>query len=136
MKISCQKAQLIKIINTVQKAVSSKSIMPILECIKIEAEGNGNIYPCDFYCTDEYFLGNILETDFNTMEKSKTARDFIKESLKIPEKCKKCNVFGLCRAGGCKRTQLSEDYCIAYKRFFTSCLPLFRVFINEKPWSV
>lgn len=43
MKISCQKAQLIKIINTVQKAVSSKSIMPILECIKIEAEGNGNI---------------------------------------------------------------------------------------------
>lgn len=23
------------------------------------AEGNGNIYPCDFYCTEEYLLGNI-----------------------------------------------------------------------------
>ena len=100
------------------------------------SEANGNIYPCDFYCTDEYFLGNILETDFATMEKSETAKNFIKESLKIPEKCKNCNVFGLCRAGGCKRTQVSEDYCIAYKRFFTSCLPLFRVFINEKTWSV
>ena len=43
MKLSCQKSDLIKIINTVQKAVSSKSIMPILECIKIDAEANGHI---------------------------------------------------------------------------------------------
>ncbi len=97
------------------------------------AEANGNIYPCDFYCTDEYFLGNIRETDFAAMEKSDTAKNFIKESLFIPDKCKNCNVYGLCRAGGCKRTQQSEDYCKAYKRFFNSCLPLFRVFINEKP---
>ncbi len=96
------------------------------------AEANGNIYPCDFYCTDEYLLGNITETDFLTMEKSKTAEDFIKESLVIPERCKGCNVGFMCRGGGCKRTQLSEDYCEAYKKFFTACLPLFRVFINEK----
>lgn len=100
------------------------------------SEANGNIYPCDFYCTDEYFLGNILETDFSTMQKSETARNFIRESLEIPEKCKSCNVYGLCRGGGCKRTKVSEDYCRAYKRFFNSCLPLFRVFINEKPNSI
>ena len=40
MKLSCHKQQLLKIINTVQKAVSSKSIMPILECIKITAKGD------------------------------------------------------------------------------------------------
>lgn len=97
------------------------------------SEANGNIYPCDFYCTDEYLLGNILETDFSTMEKSEKARNFIRESLDISEKCKSCNVYGLCRGGGCKRTKVSEDYCKAYKRFFNSCLPLFRVFINEKP---
>ena len=96
------------------------------------AEANGNIYPCDFYCTDEYFLGNILETDFYTMEKSETAKNFIKESLVIPDRCKDCNVGFMCRGGGCKRTQQSEDYCEAYKKFFTSCLPLFRVFMNEK----
>lgn len=96
------------------------------------AEANGNIYPCDFYCTDEYYLGNIADTDFLTMEKSDTARQFIRESLKVPERCKTCNVYGMCRAGGCKRTQQSEDYCKAYKRFFNACLPLFRVFINEQ----
>lgn len=96
------------------------------------AEANGNMYPCDFYCTDEYFLGNIREADFSSMEKSPTAQQFIKESLVIPERCKGCNVSGMCRGGGCKRTQLSEDYCEAYKKFFNSCLPLFRVFINEK----
>lgn len=97
------------------------------------AEANGNMYPCDFYCTDDYCLGNITETDFRLMENSDTAKSFIKESLFVPEKCRLCNVYGLCRAGGCKRTQQSEDYCKAYKKFFNACLPLFRVFINEKP---
>lgn len=91
-------------------------------------EANGNIYPCDFYCTDEYLLGNITSSDFLTMEKSAVAKDFIRESLRVPERCKTCKVYGLCRGGGCKRTQLSEDYCKAYKKFFTACLPLFRVF--------
>lgn len=96
------------------------------------SEANGNIYPCDFYCTDKYLLGNINVTDLSEMVNSKIARDFIRESLIVPERCKKCNVYPVCRAGGCKRTQLSEDYCNAYKRFFNACLPLFRVFINEK----
>lgn len=96
------------------------------------SEANGNIYPCDFYCTDKYLLGNINVTDLSEMVNSKIAKDFIRESLIVPERCKKCNVYPICRAGGCKRTQLSEDYCNAYKRFFNVCLPLFRVFINEK----
>ena len=97
------------------------------------AESNGNIYPCDFYCTDEYLLGNILESDFKSMAFGKTATDFIKESIPVPEKCKKCNVYPLCRSGGCKRTRQSADYCAAYKKFFNACLPLFRVFMAEKP---
>ncbi len=96
------------------------------------SEANGNIYPCDFYCTDEYLLGNILDSDFRTMEHSETAANFIKESLVIPDRCKECKLYPICRGGGCKRTQQSEDYCQAYKKFFTACLPLFRVFINEK----
>ncbi len=97
------------------------------------SEANGNIYPCDFYCTDKYLLGNIADSDFSSMEKSAVATEFIRESLKIPERCKNCNIYGMCRGGGCKRTQESEDYCKAYKKFFNSCLPLFRVFVNEKP---
>lgn len=43
MKLVCHKQQLLKIINTVQKAVSAKSIMPILECIKLDAYADGNL---------------------------------------------------------------------------------------------
>ena len=92
------------------------------------AEGNGNIYPCDFYCSDEWCLGNINEQTLEEMANSKKAFEFIKESIGVPEKCKKCQFYPLCRAGGCKRNKASADYCESYKTFFSACLPLFRVF--------
>lgn len=91
-------------------------------------EANGNVYPCDFYCVDEYRLGNINLAGFDAMAKSARAQAFLRESLIIPEKCRNCNYYGLCRAGGCKRQRESDDYCEAYKKFFSACLPLFKVF--------
>lgn len=92
------------------------------------AEGNGNIYPCDFYCTDEWLLGNINEKSLEEMANGQVAHDFIKESLQVSQKCKQCRFYPLCRQGGCKRTRESADYCDSYKKFFSSCLPLFRLF--------
>ncbi len=43
MKLSCSKAELLEIVNTVQKAVSVKSTMPILECMLIDSSGDGNV---------------------------------------------------------------------------------------------
>lgn len=43
MKLICSKLSLLDVINTVQKAVSSKSVMPILECIKLDADVNGDM---------------------------------------------------------------------------------------------
>lgn len=43
MRIICSKLLLMEIINTVQKAVSAKAVMPILECIKIDANADGNL---------------------------------------------------------------------------------------------
>ncbi|MBQ3150750.1 MAG: SPASM domain-containing protein [Clostridia bacterium] len=91
-------------------------------------EANGDMYPCDFYCTDKYFLGNIKSTDFAEIENSEVAKSFILDSLTVPERCKTCKVYPLCRSGGCKRTRESADYCEAYKKFFDACLPLFTVF--------
>lgn len=98
------------------------------------AEGNGNIYPCDFYCTDEWLLGNINDTtqDFDTLAHSEKAIEFLRESVAISEECKKCKYFALCRSGGCKRTREDRNYCESYKAFFDACLPLFRAFIAEK----
>lgn len=97
-------------------------------------EGNGNIYPCDFYCTDEWLLGNINspEESFDTLARSEKATEFLRESLPIKEECKKCKYFPICRGGGCKRSKEDRSYCEAYKAFFDACLPLFRAFIAEK----
>ncbi len=95
-------------------------------------EGNGNVYPCDFYCIDKWLLGNVETHTLEQMAKSKTAEDFIRESLHVPEKCKACRYYPMCRAGGCKRSREDTDYCEAYKKFFAACLPLFRVFSAEK----
>lgn len=92
------------------------------------AEGNGNIYPCDFYCVDEWLLGNINETELREMAESDRAKAFIKESLNVDEQCKKCRFYPLCRSGGCKRQRNDRNYCEAYKKFYSSCLPLFRMF--------
>lgn len=43
MKFSCSRDSLLDIVNIVQKAVSQKSTMSILECIKIDASGDGNV---------------------------------------------------------------------------------------------
>ncbi len=95
-------------------------------------EGNGNVYPCDFYCTDEWLLGNVNESGFEALANCERAKRFIMESLAADEKCKSCRLYPICRGGGCKRSRADRDYCEAYKKFFNACLPLFRVFINEK----
>ncbi len=43
MKIVCNKPQLVEIINTVQRAIAPKTSLPVLECIKIDANGDGNV---------------------------------------------------------------------------------------------
>lgn len=98
------------------------------------AEGNGNIYPCDFYCTDEWLLGNINNDteNFYTLAHCEKAIKFLKESLNHSDECKKCKYYPICRAGGCKRSKEDRNYCESYKAFFDACLPLFRVFIAEK----
>lgn len=80
-------------------------------------EGDGEVYPCDFYCLDEYSLGNIGSGDFAAFAAHPKAQAFIKESMILSEKCKACKYFALCR-NGCKRERLDVDKCSAYKKFF------------------
>lgn len=95
---------------------------------QLVVEGNGNLYPCDFYCTDENLLGNIEKTSVEAALTGEKARAFIAENLSVLQKCRDCRYFALCRGGGCKRQKEHADYCEAYKTFFSSCLPLFGVF--------
>lgn len=84
-------------------------------------EGDGSVYPCDFYALDEYRLGNINDTTFSRLEKSEISRRFIEESVPVPEKCRACEWYFLCR-NGCRRERDGitgvNIWCGAQKEFF------------------
>lgn len=54
-------------------------------------DGNGNVYPCDFYCTDEWKLGTI-DDDFNDLIESDKAKNFVSCSLPVNDKYKNANI--------------------------------------------
>ncbi len=89
-------------------------------------EADGSTYPCDFYVLDRYRLGNIRDDSFDDMITSDIAYDFIDESKKLPDKCKTCKWYKMCR-GGCKRNRDPETgenlYCNAYYNFFEYAYP-------------
>ena len=84
-------------------------------------EGAGTLFPCDFYCTDPWQLGNIHDTDFKELEKNIKTAKFIQESKLLSTKCTKCEYYFICR-GGCKRDREPDytvnKYCEAYYNFF------------------
>lgn len=86
--------------------------------IQFVVEGNGDVYPCDFYCLDEYILGNINRDGFDELARSSAAKAFIGNSAGFDPDCKLCECFDLCRSG-CRRYKRDGKYifCDAFKRF-------------------
>lgn len=93
-------------------------------------EGDGSAYPCDFYVTDRWKLGNLHETSFADMAKSEVMQNFVEESFAHAKECEECEFRYLCR-GGCKRDKQNEPggeimksrLCESYKMFFAVFLP-------------
>lgn len=89
------------------------------------AEGDGSIYPCDFYVLDEWRLGSINEASFEELIETDKAKEFVAASEHVSEKCRSCRYFPLCR-GGCRRDRepFSDGHpslnrlCSAYEKFF------------------
>ena len=65
-------------------------------------EGDGGVYPCDFYVLDKWRMGNINTASFHTLAKSEIAADFRAQSHYVSPECRECKWFRMCR-GGCKR---------------------------------
>ncbi|MBQ2732873.1 MAG: SPASM domain-containing protein [Clostridia bacterium] len=90
-------------------------------------EGDGDVYPCDFYCLDEYRLGNINEMSFPQLAASPNAVRFLGEPNVCAEKCASCE-YSLYCLNGCRRYREGNGYryCEASRRFypkFTEKLP-------------
>ena len=81
--------------------------------IQFVVEADGSVYPCDFYCLDQFKLGNILTNDINKMIFSKQALQFLNESKQSYPLCLKCRYRHICH-GNCKRMNscyINEKYC-------------------------
>jgi len=88
-------------------------------------EADGSVYPCDFYVTEEWRIGNVRADSFAAIRKCETARRFVESSRSIDPECVSCFAFPLCR-GGCRRDRepfvdgkpARNRYCSAFKDFF------------------
>ena len=95
-------------------------------------EADGSVYPCDFYGLDQYRLGNILANSWVELDRARETLGFVETSLRVPEECKNCQWYPLCR-NGCRRDRLETAdglgrnyYCQAYAGFFSYALPRLR----------
>jgi len=89
-------------------------------------EGDGSVFPCDFYVLDEWAMGNINSDSIPKIIQSKNAQNFVNVSKHRAVECNICKWYSLCR-GGCRRDRepVLDDkpalnkYCAAYKDFFS-----------------
>lgn len=87
-------------------------------------EGDGSLYPCDFYVLDEWRIGNIKDMDIDEALGNPVSTRFVQEGAIRPEPCKSCRYFPICR-GGCKRDwtqQHTNYYCTSFNSFFDYAL--------------
>lgn len=106
-------------------------------------ENDGSVYPCDFFVSGKWYLGNIREMSFAELAKSRKMTEFLTETYK-PAKCRKCVFYRLCR-GGCKNDYHMGDkerenrFCGAYQEFFSYAMERMRkmsalLVLQSGPW--
>ncbi|MCL2879282.1 MAG: SPASM domain-containing protein, partial [Treponema sp.] len=65
-------------------------------------EADGSVYPCDFFASDSYKIGNLATSTPREMFDTEKVREFINDKPELPAICGTCGFFNECR-GGCKR---------------------------------
>ncbi len=95
-------------------------------------EGDGAVYPCDFYVLDEWNMGNINDIGFEELKTKSNGRQFVELSLEKDHKCRSCEFFCICRSGCRRHKEPMLDgkpginyFCDSYKTFYTYTLPRF-----------
>jgi len=98
--------------------------------IQYAIEGDGSVYPCDFYMLDGYCIGNINTDGMEEIDRNRDRIGFLRQSAALPGQCKNCRWLQLCW-NGCHRNRVATDaensglnyFCEAYQEFFPYMLP-------------
>lgn len=106
----------------------------------IVMEHNGDVYSCDHFVYDEYYIGNIAEQPLGDMLKSSKQFQFgIDKRDTLPIYCKRCEFRFACH-GECPKHRFMEapngekglNYlCESYKMFFSHVKPSMDFMMNE-----
>ena len=64
-------------------------------------EGDGSVYPCDFYVLDKWKMGCLGEKSLLELADSEQAKAFLSWGTDKPEECGSCRWKNICN-GGCK----------------------------------
>lgn len=87
-------------------------------------EGDGDVYPCDFYVLDRFRLGNIRTDSLEDMSTCDALRAFLDEPRRACSMCATCPFERICHKN-CKRLNTCyyrEDYC-GYRDFLEYAAP-------------
>ena len=68
-------------------------------------EKEGDVYPCDFFVSKPYYVGNICETTIADLFCSKRIHSFSRLKSNYPAQCHECSYLDLC-FGGCPKDRL------------------------------
>lgn len=58
--------------------------------IQYVVEADGGVYPCDFYMTDDYRIGNFNENQLGQIDENRRKIAFVERSGRVSEKCREC----------------------------------------------
>lgn len=97
---------------------------------QLVVEADGSVYPCDFYCIDQYRLGNLTENLVEELYRSPAAKEFLLRPRNQAKMCDTCIYRNFC-GGGCHRMQYEvycapEDTFCGYKSFLDSYMADFQ----------
>lgn len=89
-------------------------------------EGDGSVFPCDFYVLDQWKLGNVHRDSLSDLVRSQKAQEFVSMSRHRSDACMTCPYYRLCR-GGCRREREPftdnrpglNRFCESYKILFS-----------------
>lgn len=102
-------------------------------------EHNGDVYPCDFFVTEELRLGNINTDDWKSMKSSEAYIAFASKKRPVNPHCGECEWKLICQ-GDCPKHRASggrqsEDslsaLCEGWKMFFSHTMEKFKVMAKD-----
>lgn len=94
-------------------------------------EHNGDVYPCDFFVERELELGNIRDSSWEELKKSKLYRQFGRRKNEWDPACSSCPYLSLCAGdclkhrGGFGTSGTRSVLCAGWFTFFQKTLPNF-----------